>query len=474
MEHLRRVILDVLGTLDPALEIPTDERWMAGAMGKSRPHSTHLRQGLADTMALMATRTGDVPIGDTATGQDHATGIVIRLLQRANEDPSGQFWASLSDVLPPLAEAAPDVFLNAVDTASAGVDPVIRKLFMDNTSGIFTASSPHTPLLWALERLAWSPDYLGGAALALARLGRFDPGGRLANRSGNSLRGIFVLWYPQTAAIFEERLHVLDMLREQELAISWKLMLSLLPTSHESADPANAPQWRDWKPEEYEPSFTYAEWSSASEELVTRLLVEVGMDGSRIGDLIERVGNLPPPSRALMLEFLESLDPSALDDSSREAVWAKLREQVSSHRRFASTQWAMPSEDVDCLAAIYERFTPEEPLQKAAWLFTDWPRLPDPVESDNFRRPDAAIYKAQISAAQQVYEFEGLAGLLALTKAVEQPWILGRVLGKSRLVEQDEDRLLDKLGSSDVRISPSGKRVCGGKLSSTWVGVGRW
>ena len=131
---------------------------------------------------------------------------MAHLLWQANEDQSGQLWASLSDVLPLLAEAAPDVFLNAVDTASTGADPIIRKLFMDSSQNMLAASSAHTYLLWALERLAWSPDYLGGAALALARLVRLDPGGRLANRPGTSLRGIFVLWYPQTAATFEERL----------------------------------------------------------------------------------------------------------------------------------------------------------------------------------------------------------------------------------------------------------------------------
>ena len=145
MERLQRVIFDVFGTPDPALDLPIDERWMAGAVGKSRPHSTHLREGLADTLALMASRASDVLLGGTATGQDHATGIVAHLLRKANEDPSGRLWASLSDVLPLLAEAAPDVFLNAIDTASAGADPVIRQFFMDSSQGAFATNSAHTP-----------------------------------------------------------------------------------------------------------------------------------------------------------------------------------------------------------------------------------------------------------------------------------------------------------------------------------------
>ncbi len=466
MEHLGRVILDVFGTLDPALELPTDERWMAGAMGRSRPHSTHLREGLADTIALMAAREGDILLGGTATGQDHAAGFVVHLLRQANEDSSGQLWASLSDVLPLLAEAAPDVFLNAVDTASAGVDPVIRKLFMDNSPDMFAARSAHTSLLWALEQLAWSPDYLSGAALALARLARLDPGGRLANRPGNSLRRIFVLWYPQTAATFEERLHVLDMLREQEPAISWKLMIALLPRPHETADPTDAPRWRDWKPEEREASFTYAELWHATEALLTRLLVDVGVNSDRICDVVERVENLPPPLRTTVLNFLESLDPTALDTGSRAAVCAELREQIARHRRFSQAPWAMPGEDIDRLRAIYEHFKPEDMIQRVSPLFTALPQLLDEPEEPDVKKHEDAVYQAQVAAAQLVYQAEGLTGLFTLIEAVEQPGVLGWVLGKSGLVEAEEDYFLHELGSSDTKRRRAARAYVTGRFST--------
>lgn len=466
MEHLQRVILDVFGTSDPALELPIDKRWMAGAMGKSRPHSTYLREGLADTMALIAADTGDVLLGGTATGQDYAAGFVAHLLRQANEDPSGQFWASLSDVLPLLAEAAPDAFLNAVDTASADADPVIRKLFMDSSQGTFAASSAHTPLLWALERLAWSPNYLSGATLALTHLAKLDPGGYLANRPGNSLRGIFVLWYPQTAATFEERLQVLDMLREQEPTISWRLLISLLPRPHETANPTDVPRWRDWKPEERESSFSYAELWNATEALITRLLIDVGTDKDRVCDVVERIENLPPPLRAAVLDYLESLDPSAFDIGSREAVCAKLREQISRHRRFSQAQWAMPSKDINRLRAIYESFKREDMIQQVSPLFTLWPQLLDQAEEPDIKKHEDAVYQAQVTAAQQVYQAEGLTGLFTLIEAVDQPGVVGWVLGKSGLLEAEEDQMLHQLGSSDTKHRRAAKEYVAGRFST--------
>ena len=55
-------------------------------------------------------------------------------------------------------------------------------------------------LLWALEMLARSKDYLMRAALLLGHLDEVDPGGRWGNRPAASLRRIFVSWSPQTYA----------------------------------------------------------------------------------------------------------------------------------------------------------------------------------------------------------------------------------------------------------------------------------
>ncbi|SRR5579875_1057749 len=469
MEQLRHVILEVFGTLNPALELPVEKRWMANALKKSRPHSTYLREGLANTVALMAVRASDVVLGGTYSGEDHATGIVMHLLQQANEDSSGQLWTSLSDVLPLLAEAAPDVFLNAVDTASTGDDPLICKLFTDTTGSTFEMHSAHTELLWSLERLAWSPDYLSNAALALARLTRLDPGGRLANRPGSSLRSIFVPWYPQTSATFEERLQVLDMLREREPAISWKLMLSLLPRPHETGDSANAPRWRDWKPEEEDFSYTHAQLWKAAEELITRLLADVGSDSTHIGDIIERIGNLPPPLRAKVGDYLEALDLSIFDTGSRKAICAQLLKQIAKHRRHSKAPWAMPATDIERLRVIYELFTQEGSTHYVLSLFTASPQLLDEPEGIDIQRHEEAVYQARVAEVKQIYQDEGLTGLLRLIEAVEVPGILGWVLGKSGIVQTEEDQLLSELSSSDTRFRQAAMEYVAGRfLTQGW------
>lgn len=468
LERFRQATNAVLATLDPALELPLEQRWQAAIRGHARPHSRFLREGLADTFALMGIRpVSDWP-GGGGSARSYVNILVAHLLRQANDDPSGRVWISLADVLPLLAEAAPEVFLSALDIATTEPAPVIQHLFNDRSGNVFTARSNHPHLLWALERLAWSPLYLSHAALLLARLTRLNSEGHLANPPGTSLRKIFVPWCPQTTATFEEQLGVLDRLREQERAVAWKLMITLLPRPHDTVDPSAAPRWRDWKPEGQEASFTYAQVWRVTDALITRLLLDVGTDSERFRNLVECVQNLPPPLRVAVLDHLESLDPAAFDTSNREAICAELRQQIANHRRFSHAPWAMPREDVDRLRAIYERFKPENLLRQVLPLFTAVPHLLDEPDGSDITmdeeaankmevaaarqgKHEEAVYQAQVAAAQQVYQAEGLTGLLTLIEMVEQPGVLGWILGRSGLVEAEEDQILHGLDSPDPR-----------------------
>ncbi|HZC18761.1 MAG TPA: hypothetical protein VE225_03550, partial [Rubrobacteraceae bacterium] len=52
LDRFEGVVLEVLGEIDPAFDLPEDRRWMAGVLARPLPHSGLLREGLADTLAL--------------------------------------------------------------------------------------------------------------------------------------------------------------------------------------------------------------------------------------------------------------------------------------------------------------------------------------------------------------------------------------------------------------------------------------
>ena len=119
--------------------------------------------------------------------QQFSNSIVSSLLADADD----RRWWSISDQLRTLAEAAPDTFLDAVDQSLARPDRPIMALFKED--GGLMGGAHHSNLLWALEILAWSPQYIARACRVLARLATLDPGGQYANRPKSSLRSIFLL-----------------------------------------------------------------------------------------------------------------------------------------------------------------------------------------------------------------------------------------------------------------------------------------
>lgn len=159
IERFSQAVRCVLAEVDPALELPPDERWLANLKGKTIPHSQALRSGLASALTLLAICGNEV---SGIHGQIVADSLVGELLPRDEEEPAR--WYSLAPYLPELAEAAPVIFLKRARLLS-GQPSVVAALFEEE--GYF-GSARHVHLLWALERIAWSQKHLMDAVLVLA------------------------------------------------------------------------------------------------------------------------------------------------------------------------------------------------------------------------------------------------------------------------------------------------------------------
>jgi addiction module HigA family antidote len=447
LDAFEEVVLGVLGEVDPSFDMPEDRRWAAGVYGKSLPHSGLLREGLAETLALMGARSETTSFSTTNSGQERANTVVRKLLDRANED--WRLWASLSGVLPLLAEAAPGGFLEAAEKGASGEEPVLVELFSEPGP---LGSSPHTGLLWALETLAWDPDHLGYAARLLARLAALDPypDSRFMSRPLRSLKEIFQVWYPHTKAGPEKRMRVIDAVRHREPEVAWRLLCGMLPEMTGGVSmPTHSPRWRDWAPEE-PPRVTYGEIWAGTREVIERLLEDVGTDGGRWRDLVEKVDDLPKEQHDAVVERLLEVDVESFVPEDRLAVRDALREMISRHRQFPDTDWAMPGEWVNKLQRAYECFEADDPVSRHAWLFSHHPDLLEPSGREWLVK-QGDVEAARLQAAQEVYATGGYELLLDLAASAEVPGELGVTLGKSELLTavEEDDLLREGLGSAE-------------------------
>jgi hypothetical protein len=399
---------------------------MAALYGKFSPHSQLLREGLAETLACMGARGTSLHIRSGATAADYATKVVRAILEVAASDPT--IWASLSSVLPLLAEASPEAFLASVES-SIGNPEFAAAMFTDRKDAdSFNTASAHPGLLWALETLAWSPAYLPTVALVLAKLAKVDPGGTLQNRPQNSLHRILLAWYPQTAATVEQRIGVLDLLRERESNIAWSLLISLLPSGRDIAFPTRKPVWHDWAPDG-DPKVTYGDIYRVTDAVTDRLLREVGTDSERWKDLLANLTNFTPERRAAIVELLNETLTRFERDEDKVVIWTALREILSHHRSFPDAEWRLPDSELERLDSLYASLAPSDTGLRYGWLFKGWPDLPEGRAYKSEQDFDEAD-RHRKAAIAEVLERDGLTGTINLATKVERPDFVGRALAQ--------------------------------------------
>ena len=112
LERFSTAAKRILSENDTTLDIPKEERATAIFHDKTPAYSAALRKGIAETLALLGGQGRNLTCSPTLPAQtaDH---VVYSLLNNAE----WKTWASLSDVMPLLAEASPSAFLDAVMAA---------------------------------------------------------------------------------------------------------------------------------------------------------------------------------------------------------------------------------------------------------------------------------------------------------------------------------------------------------------------
>ena len=145
-----------------------------------------IKQGVATTLALLGTHP-PVLRGDASTASSVAPGIGLRKsLGRRATDATPETWTAVSEVLPLLAEAAPDTILEGLRTCLCRADIHLRgPCSRTGGSDEFDFGPNRRHILGSWKRWkCWHGrlDHLMGVVNMLAELAETDPGGRYSNR----------------------------------------------------------------------------------------------------------------------------------------------------------------------------------------------------------------------------------------------------------------------------------------------------
>jgi hypothetical protein len=476
-EHLDRLLevaTKVLGERDPRLDLSPERRFSAGIYGIALSHSTMLRNGLAETLALL----GSYPDALSSCSPPKAKATAMLAVRQLLRDADWVRWAGLNDVLPLLAEAAPEEFLDCVEAALSSEPCPFDGVFDQERSGI-TGPSYMSGLLWALETLAWDTDYLTRVVVILGELDARDPGGQAGNRPANSLTEILLPWLPQTCASIQCRRSSVQALISELPDVAWRLLLRLLPRSHTWSAQTRRPIWREVIPDDWSRGVTHREYWDQVTAYAELAISAAELDTSKLAELVERLDDLPSPAHDQLLTHLGSSAVMSMPEVDRFRLWTELADVLAKHKRFSDTLSAAWPEQLERLAAVAERLAPETPWLRHQRLFSE--RDSDLYEeNESWQDQQRKLDERRQRAVTAIAETGGVQSVLAFATAVQSPWRVGVAFGFRGSNDADRTILPDLLDAEQKPLAQfAGGFVWGRFRSRGWqwadeIDTSRW
>lgn len=437
LRRFQRAAERVLSEVHPKFELDPEDRFAAQVYGKVPKYSEVLRLGIAEGAALLASH----PAGlTTASGraEDVATLIVRKVLSSTD----WRRWATIEHALPFLAEAAPGEFLDQVDRALERRNSPLDNLMVDEPGGVM-GRTYLSGLLWALETLAWAPDYLVRVIHTLGALDERDKGGQWANRPANSLATILLPWLPQTTASIEKRALAVRSLIEEKPTTGWKLLLRLLPSNSQMSHGTRKPVWRDFIPESWSETLTRQQYLDQV-RAYGAIAVEVARRDMKLAtELAERLPDLTEEVRNQFLDFVTN-DVAKRSENDRSELWEKLTSLIRQHRRFRTSDWAMRAGVLKRVERAAKAIEPRRAELRHAPLFTEQMYDMDIKGSAEARRNSIEVKR---DGAVKELARGGIERVLSFAASVDSPWRVGDSLGRVGSQRFDKELLPKLLGA---------------------------
>lgn len=422
--------IEVLGETESLLEYAKEERFLYSFKNRNFNHSESLRQGVAEGLVIISIYFNECRT--RRNGQQIADNVVQNLLFQAD----WMRWASLRDLLPTLAEASPNVFLNSVEHA-LDLKQCPFKILIEQEGCRITDNHYQYGVIRGLECLAWDEQYLVRACVALARLAILQNVHSEKSSAFSSLVNILLPWRPQTHASSKKRLAVIKALFNKVPDTACNLVTELLPSRYQTSFGTYKPIWRisdnadDLNTSEIPNDF----WYNVS------AYVSVTLDciQSNPNHLALFVDYLNKFSEATFDEFTRILTSKPfmeLDEGKRTIVWEKLTVFLNRQREYPEQGFSLSENKIKCLENLVKLLQPNSPYLYLRRLFSYQPH--ELYEKFNdYTEQDKILSNKRFDAVNIILNQDGLDGIIKFANEVNNPDEVGYALGHVAGIEKD-------------------------------------
>lgn len=438
--------VNALLEINPEFDYPTNTRFFQGKRNEKN-YSERIRDSIAETVAIIGNMSKPKNYSYNLL-QRKAQSIVYKVLNKANY----KIWGSLNRNMGELAEAAPSIFLDAVESFFFNDNNTFQQLCdEENTDSFITARNYTSGIISSLERLAWSEKYFLRTAEIMLKLASCKPSQFNGASTLSALTEIMLPWHPQTFVSADKRKSIIDILLNKNLEIGWRLLLSLLPKHHSSAMNTSRPEFLECSSKDFSVKVTTKEFWDVSEYYLSLAIKVAAGVPSRIMTLADFISDMPRHFQQDFISLASSGNILSLPDEERFPLWLKLTKICAKHRTYSDADWSLPKDSLIALELATKRLKPQKKTLEYLPLFGHHVSDLFPHNANNeesYLEKQKYITQLQEKAVKTLLKDGGIAGLISFSQEVEKASFLG-FAAASECTESETQQILDSYLNSD-------------------------
>ena len=419
IDNFANIYLNILGEINPALDLPTDERHMANIYGKSRAYSAAIRTGVANGMAMLANNQDILRKCSANKIANTADNTVYRLLSD-NQNP--KLWMSITDNAYLIAQASPVQFLSRLEnTFEIKNNNPIAIVIKESSDDSFFQPDYMTGLRWALADLSWDKRYFARASLVLAKLSALE-----INQTENKKRSLDTIlhtilpWQPKTLASIEVQHSVVKKIVDEYRVVGRELLKGLLPNMTQTTMGREFPEWLAI-PNSSQPITQQKLWKESS--YYSNLYINTAESLQEIVDVINNVDHLTDDT---LPSFTNQLNKRLqnMTDKDRQVVWEVLLKKINNLDRRSKDE----DERVKILKKIAGDVEPEDDLCKSIYLFSNYDH--DLIDYNDWEKGKKELEEKRRQSLLKILNSDNaICQLNELINRAKIPYTIGSSLG---------------------------------------------
>lgn len=327
-------------------------------------------------------------------------------------------FLSNSHYLTILAETSPNAFLDFVEHLPIEIVDMIFTPIKTNYS-LSGWEILYTDILFAMEMLAWEPEYLNRVTALLFRFSEYKNDSNYGNKPENSIYNIYRLYLPQTHVSFENRLQIIRSYAPKYKNIIYKICEKNCESLVRCfCEPNQYYRWRLFG-EFASPKYFNRVSIKQLNAIVTLMLDCCDYSNEAILGIItisakKSMGNL-------RMQILDKVRDNMTNLSDTKNIADGLRKIIHHHLAYLDSDWSLNELELKPYNDLLEEIEPKDLLSKSTWLFEyHYIKLPYTEEKD-FDKSQRELFTVRTKALQEIIDFYGQDGIWEFEKLVKCP-----------------------------------------------------